>query len=317
MTAGLKESQDSIRRHSKSFSLASRFLPSPARDHAIAVYAWCRRADDAVDLAPDALQAGAVERLEEELAGVYEGQGGEDAILLAFRDTVESCEIPAEYPRELLVGLSMDVEGRSYDSLADLLEYCHKVAGVVGLMMCHVMGVRSEQALRNAAHLGLAMQLTNICRDVHEDWERGRLYLPERRLAAHGFPSLREHLGGPLPGTAGSAIAGAVGELLVQAESLYASGDKGVPALDWRSALSVRTARRVYSAIGDRVRAAGCDPFAGRAFVRRSQKLALVLGALVDTLAEVPDRARNRAEPRAPRRTLRYPDDILPLDAVA
>ena len=82
--------------------------------------------------------------------------------------------------------MAMDVADTRYRTFDDLFAYCYRVAGVVGLIMCHVMGVRDDRALVPAVHLGIGMQLTNVCRDVAEDWDRGRLYLPEELLARHG-----------------------------------------------------------------------------------------------------------------------------------
>jgi phytoene synthase len=183
------------------------------------------------------------------------------------------------------------------------------VAGVVGLMMSHVMGVSDEGVLHRAAHMGMAMQLTNICRDVLEDWERERLYIPEQLLAAQACPRLADRLGGPFPGEAREAVARATAALLDEADRCYASGDRGLHALDRRCALSIRTARMVYSAIGTRVRRAGCDPLAGRAIVPLRQKLVLVAGALARSLAG----PRAGGGTSAPVRCVAYPDDVMPV----
>jgi phytoene synthase len=179
--------------------------------------------------------------------------------------------------------MEMDAACTVYGSYATLLSYCYRVAGTVGLMMSHVMGVRQAGALRHAAHLGMGMQLTNICRDVGEDWERGRLYLPSDLLAAAGAPSLRSFLGQPLPVSARGAIAAVTKELLRRAEALYRSGDEGIPYLSWRSAIAVRTARLVYADIGRVILAQRADPFAPRAVVGKGRKLALAVRAFLRT----------------------------------
>src|SRR5690606_34011223 len=160
----------SIARHGKSLALASRILPPTQRDCAAVVYAWCRRADDAIDLVPREEQPIALRRLREELDRIYLGEVMGDPTLAAFSDVVNRCAIPSRYPSELLDGMEMDAVGHSYGSWDDLLLYCYRVASTVGLMMCHVMGVRSDEALPHAVDLGVAMQLTNIARDVKEDW---------------------------------------------------------------------------------------------------------------------------------------------------
>jgi phytoene synthase len=280
MTLAATTSRAIIAHHSKSFALASKLLPPEGRDEASIVYAWCRRADDAVDLVPEREQARAVAALRYELDCLYAGEAPADPILAAFQDVIRRRSIPREYPEELLAGMEMDAVGTAYGSYATLLSYCYRVAGTVGLMMSHVMGVRHAEALRHAAHLGMGMQLTNICRDVGEDWGRGRLYLPQDLLAARGASDLRSHLGEPLPASARAPIADVTRELLRRAARLYRSGDAGIPFLAWRSALAVRTARLVYADIGRVILAQNADPFAPRAVVGKGRKLALVVRAL-------------------------------------
>ena len=306
-------SQDSIRTHSKSFALASRALPPSTRDHAVALYAWCRRADDAVDLVSEDAQPAALAALRSELDGVYGGGALTDPILADFQRTAKERGIPRRYAEDLLVGMEMDVAGTRYTTYQDLYDYCYYVAGCVGTMMCHVMGIKEDRALRNATHLGIAMQITNICRDVHEDWERGRLYIPDELLAEEGAPGLTKELGGAFPTSATDAVARATDRLLAIAERFYRSGDAGLWALPWRSSVSIRTARSVYSAIGGRVRAQGCDPLAGRAYVPLSAKLVLMAGSLTRALVDVPSRIGSGPS-RTPSRTLIYPDDVLPLE---
>ena len=290
-----------IAHHSKSFALASALLGPRLRDQTAIVYTWCRRADDAVDLAPAGpAQQAALVRISAELDDVYAGRAG-DPVLAAFTDVVRARAIPRHYPDELLAGMAMDVAGTDYATLDDLRRYCWRVAGVVGLMMSHVFGVATDAALPRAAHLGIAMQLTNICRDVAEDWTRGRLYLPDDLLAGHGAGGLHRELGGPLPASALPAIARVVAELLAVADRHYASGDRGVAALPWRAALAVRSARNVYAAIGTRIARADHDVTAGRAIVSRNRKLAAVAGAAGRIALSAPIRAARAVGGRAAR----------------
>jgi phytoene synthase len=171
-------------------------------------------------------------------------------------------------------------------------------------MMCHVMGVRRPEALTHAAHLGLAMQLTNIARDVAEDWSRGRLYLPDALLARHGAGGLHRQLGEPWPAHATTGVAGAVGELLAIADGYYRSGAAGLSALSPRCALAVDAARLIYADIGRAVREQGCDPRAGRAFVSTPRKLWLLARAGLRALARLP-RAWRAPVPASPAHILR------------
>jgi len=183
---------------------------------------------------------------------------------------VAELQLPREYPEELLNGMAMDAVGQRYETLEELLQYCHRVAGVVGLMMCHAMGIADDRATVHAGHLGIAMQLTNIARDVAEDWSRGRVYLPLEWL-------------GPLPANDcpldDSRVVPVVERLLCVADRYYASGDRGLACLDRRSRFAVRVARTVYADIGEAVRRTGCRPSAGRARTTRTQKLLAVLAA--------------------------------------
>lgn len=303
--------------HSRSFALASRVLPPRCRDEAAVVYTWCRRADDAVDLARPGQQARALARLGAELDGIYDGVAQADIARAAFQQVVQRYRIPRDYPAELLAGMDMDVHGQRYDDMHTLLLYCYRVASTVGLMMSHVMGVTHDGALRHAAHLGMAMQLTNICRDVREDWDMGRLYVPTELLAEHGIGDLAQALGGPFPARARHPMRGAVARLLAEAERFYRSGDRGLAALPWRSAFGVRAARLVYAAIGDRITRNGFDVLAGRAVVPTWHKLLLVGRAGAGALAELPARLvrvlGRGPRPRVPRDHARFPHGVLPL----
>jgi phytoene synthase len=288
VTAALVASRASIRKHSKSFALASELLGSNLRDEAAAVYAFCRRADDAIDLVPAKDQGAALAGLEGELEAVYSGEALAEPVLAAFQDVVRRRSIPREYPAELLRGMAMDVSGAVYPDYDSLLVYCFRVAGTVGLMMSHVLGVRDPAALRHAAHLGMGMQLTNVCRDVREDWQRGRLYLPDSLLAEAAGGALRGRPDADLPRDAREPVSRVVRELLHRADDLYRSGDEGIPLLPWRAALAVRTARLVCSDIGRVILERGADPFAPRAFVSTGRKLWLALRATVRTAASFP-----------------------------
>ncbi len=150
MKEAARVSAQVIEKHSKSFHLASRVLPPDARIHAVALYAWCRRADDAVDLVAPSRQQEALDTLFDELRLVYEGAEQDDPVLALFQETVHERRIPFRYAQDLLRGMHMDVQGQRYESMDDLLAYCYYVAGCVGLMMCHAMGTRGDWALANA-----------------------------------------------------------------------------------------------------------------------------------------------------------------------
>jgi len=280
-----------LERHARTFSLASGFFPSGIRDDAAVVYAFCRRADDAVDGVVDPeLARKRLDEVSADLARVLGTGTHPDPILQAFGAVVRNRHVPAAAAGELLAGMEMDLVERSYATLDALLLYCYRVAGTVGWMMAAVMGVVRRADLTSAIHLGIAMQLTNICRDVLEDWNRGRLYLPEEWLAQDGCQALATRLGEPFPDLAAPAVAATVERLLALAERYYASGDEGLLALPWRCALAVRTARRLYAAIGGELARAGHDVRRGRMVVGARRKLWLLGAALIESLAELPAR---------------------------
>jgi phytoene synthase len=292
--------------NSRSFSLAARLLPPSCRDAIAVLYAWCRRVDDAIDRVPPSARAGALAQLRAELDAVYAGTPQEPTAA-AFAAVVRAFGIPRAYPAGLLEGMAMDVARTRYATLEELLHYCHCVAGTVGLMLCHVMGVSDPGALRRAAHLGIAMQLTNICRDVAEDLEDGRVYLPASLLRCELSSEAA------LDGQTRAAVAQTVTRLLAEADRFYRSGDEGLQALPWRCALAVRAARLLYAAIGTRLREREADPFQGRAVVPRGRQLRLVLLAAVQSAGEMPTRLRHGHRAVAPDRVLVFPDDVLPL----
>ncbi len=296
--------------HGRSFALASRFLEPERRADAAALYAWCRRADDAVDL-PRGSPRRALNELRRELDSIYAGEAQHDPSARAFQSSVHARKIPPEYPSELLNGLEMDVAGVRYETLEDLLLYCHRVAGTVGAMMAHVLGVSDERAVPHAAELGIAMQLTNISRDIHEDWRRGRLYVPRELLAELGLQELPEHAGQPLSAEARRALARSTETLLDHAERWYAAGNRGLTALSFRSELAIRSASSIYSRIGGRVRLQGCDPLAGRAVVPLFEKLALALLSVGRSLLGAPARLIHPHQSVEIQSVTRFPDDIL------
>lgn len=317
----LRECREILERNSKSFALAARFLSPAARDRAAAVYAYCRRVDDAIDDAPPEAQPQALLVLKEELELCYgDAPLGNDPALRAFRAVALHSGLPRRYPSELIDGMAMDVRDAQYETLEDLLLYCHRVAGVVGLMMCHVFGITRDEALLPAAHLGIAMQLTNICRDVHEDWGLGRLYLPRQRLLAAGASALPRAIAGPFPSDPKliAAMRHVIMELLREADRYYASAERGIVALPFNAGLAVRAASRLYHAIGQQIAARDFDPTRGRAVVPKAQKLALALRATVDHGRALGDFARERwlagKHARSPSMELDFPQDVLPPD---
>ncbi len=175
-----------------------------------------------------------------------------DPVFAGLAEVVQRHGLEPALLQEHLRGFRMDIEGAHYRTLADTLLYCYRVAGVVGLMMARVMGVRDAALLDRACDLGIAFQLTNIARDIVEDAAIGRVYLPAEWLSEAGvapdqidLPAHRE------------ALAGVAARLVEAAEPYYTSALAGIGALPLRSAWSIATARGVYRAIGRHVKARG------------------------------------------------------------
>jgi phytoene synthase len=305
--SAVRASRASLGRHSKSFALAAKLLPREARDPVAVIYAWCRRCDDAVDEVPQDERAASLRQLQREVDAIYAGDAMHEPTLGAFQVVVTTYGIPRLYVDELLLGLAMDAGDVRYDTLEHLLLYCYRVAGVVGLMMCHVLGLADARLLDRAAHLGVAMQLTNICRDIAEDWGRGRRYVPAELLPA---PAAHPAGPAPFPPSLGPLYAEPAKRLLLEAERYYASADTGIRVLGFRASLAIRLARSVYAAIGTVIARRGYDVTAGRAVVGRSRKLALLLRTLSGALLDLPRHLRRRAL-NPPSKTLRFEDAIL------
>ena len=273
--AALEQCRWMIRKGSKSFSLAARLFDPDTRDAAFFLYGWCRYCDDQVDEAGKAANRDELDRriqaLKEKTISAFSLEAQQEAVFVALQYLVHRYAIPSHYALELIEGMAMDVRGTRYRTLRELLLYCYRVAGTVGLMMSHVMGLRDEIALRHAADLGIAMQLTNIARDITEDAAMGRIYLPigwleEARMAADEIaaPDNREKL------------AMLTRRLLREADRYYRSGDAGLWHLSFRSACAVSAARHVYSGIGNLLLRKGPCAWDQRTYVVGSRKILMV-----------------------------------------
>lgn len=270
---GADESQDLrelMRGGSKTFFAASLLLPQRVRAPATALYAYCRLADDAIDLGTDPWAA--MQDLRERLVAIYQGRPGPAPADRALCQVVHRFAIPRELLDALLEGFVWDAQGRSYNTLADVQDYGARVAGTVGAMMALVMGTRSPTALARACELGVAMQLTNIARDVGEDARNGRLYLPADWLREEGVDPvawLAEPRFTP-------AIARVTQRLLRAADELYARAEQGIAELPLDCRPAIQAARLVYSEIGHQLERQGLNSVDHRTVVSGRRKLALI-----------------------------------------
>jgi phytoene synthase len=258
---------ESIRRHSRSFSFASRLLPAGKRADVERLYAWCRWCDDGVDKADSPQQA--VEFVERATQDVRRIAGGESPVAAESRwlaELVGRHDLPLEAALALLDGMRSDLTPAAGFHEADLLRYCFQVAGAVGVLLCPILGLADRRHLPHAAALGMGMQLTNIARDVAEDWRRSRCYLP-----LEWTDGLRPGSGPPDP----RRVRGGVKTILKVADGYYAAGEAGISGLDTDSRLAVRAAARIYAAIGTRIRRRGFEVLDKRARVSMLAKLGI------------------------------------------
>ncbi|NBN63136.1 phytoene/squalene synthase family protein [Pannonibacter tanglangensis] len=269
----LRACAGAIRKGSRSFHLASALLPADIRSAAQALYAFCRHADDLID--DPRANRHALDQLRLRLELIYDGRPADHACDRAFARTVAQHAIPKELPAALLDGFDMDISRRHYGSIAEVKAYATCVASSVGLMMALVMGTGEAAALARAADLGIAMQLTNIARDVGEDARNGRLYLPADWLDEAGVDAadlLRAPRFSP-------ALGRVVQRLLAEAGAHYRLGHAGIAALPAPCRPAIRSAALVYEAIGNAVAAQGHDSVSSRAHTSLAGKLSLILRA--------------------------------------
>ncbi|WP_372621587.1 phytoene/squalene synthase family protein [Falsiroseomonas sp.] len=265
---------------SKSFHAASRLLPRRVAEPATALYAFCRVADDEIDLGGGAR---ALAGLQDRLEAIHAGAPMPHPADRAFARVVARFAIPRALPEALLEGLAWDAEGRCYETIADLEAYGARVAAAVGAIMTLLMGVRDPAALARACDLGVAMQFTNIARDVGEDARNGRLYLPRAWLREEGLDP-DAFLAAPV---FSPALGRVVARLLRAADMLYRRSESGIARLPRDCRSGIAAARFVYAEIGRQVERQGLDSVSRRAVVPRHRKLRLMARSL-NMLAERP-----------------------------
>ena len=265
-----------LRAGSRTFFAASLLLPERIRAPATALYAFCRLSDDAVDLGT-ASPTAAVAQLHERLAAIYASAPWPLPADRAFADTVARFDIPREMPEALIEGLAWDAAGRQYETLSDLNAYGARVAGAVGTMMTLVMGRRAQATLARACELGMAMQLSNIARDVGEDARVGRLYLPRQWMREAGLdPDAWLERPAFTP-----ALGGVVARLLAAADDLYAGAAPGIADLPLSCRAAIRAARFLYAEIGHEVARNGHDSMSRRAVGPAARKVLVLARSFI------------------------------------
>lgn len=268
------------RHHAKTFYMATRFLPNYKQRGIFAIYSLCRYIDDLVDEAEDLVQKEdlstqdikiRLDQWKQQLQDTYDGRSNDNPILIAFSDVLHRHHIPIEMPFELMEGVCMDLYKNRYYTFDEVYDYSFKVASIVGLMTCQVFGYESKEALGYAVDLGIAMQLTNILRDVGEDLRQNRIYLPKEDLDKFGVTEkdLFDY-----------SLDNNVKELLAfqieRARRYYDRSDKGISMLSKDSRLPVYLARVNYSRILDKIEQNEYNVFDTRAYLNTTEKLSIL-----------------------------------------
>lgn len=251
--------------HSRSFYLSSGLLPAEKRQAVRALYAFCRITDDIVDH-PDGDVVNALQAWRQQTLPHH--PSSTNLVAVAWADARTHFHVPVRYAEQLMDGLARDLTQTRYETFADLATYCYGAAATVGLMSMHITGFASQEALPYAIKLGLALQLTNILRDVTEDWQRGRVYLPQNELEAFG---LSEY----------DLDAGVVTErwrsfMRFQIERnrrLYSEAWPGIGMLHKDGRFAIAAAADFYRAILDDIEAHDYDVFSRRAYIGKWSKL--------------------------------------------
>lgn len=256
--------------NSRSFHLASALLPQGQREAVRALYAFCRVSDDIVDR-PGEDCSGRLEAWRR-LAAANDPPEGEP-VAVAWAHARRRYDVPHRYAEQLIDGVARDLRQTRYQSFDELTTYCYGVASTVGLMSMHIIGFRGAEAIPYAVKLGVALQMTNILRDVGEDWRNGRVYLPQAELAAHGLDE-------------SDIAAGVVTDrwrafMRFQIERnrrLYAESLPGIALLHKDGRFAIAAAARLYCGILDAIERADYDVFAQRAYVGSWSKLRMLPG---------------------------------------
>ncbi|MDD5254821.1 MAG: phytoene/squalene synthase family protein [Candidatus Omnitrophica bacterium] len=270
---GYALAKDIIRRHAKIFYLGAQMLPKDERLAIFVVYAVARYADESVD---DIKVTDKRQRLAKIAAWIESSYGQtplSEPLLQAFRHTVQRYRIPFEYFDELICGMRMDLDKTRYADFGELNTYCYRVAGVIGLITLNILGASAEEAREHAVELGTAMQLTNIARDVREDWQKGRVYLPQDELTRFGVTE---------DDIARSRVTENFASLmrfqLERARGYYRRACPGIQSLPSpRVRLVVLMIMRMYAQILTEIERRGYDIFSRRVYLNSFQRASLML----------------------------------------
>ncbi|MEU5942437.1 phytoene/squalene synthase family protein [Micromonospora sp. NPDC047548] len=284
LTAAYARCQELHQRHGRTYYLATRLLPAWKRRHVHALYGFTRHADEIVDRTEDLPPAERAARLDEWSARFVAGLHGEpvdDPLLPAVLHTIAIFDLDRADFASFLGSMALDLTVMSYPTYDDLLDYMEGSAAVIGTMMLPILGSSDPAAAREPARqLGFAFQLTNFIRDVAEDLDRGRTYLPDEDLAKFGV-TRDDLLAAKAQGRTTARIRDLIEYEVTRAQAHYEAAAPGITLLSPASQTCMRTAYALYGGILDEVAAQGYDVFVRRALVPRRRRMAVVARALL------------------------------------
>ncbi len=256
------------RTQAKNFYYSFLLLSRPQRQAMCAIYAFMRYCDDLSDAEGVGDRAGAIARWQADLDAALAGAAPENPVWPAFSDAVARYRIPHEYFRDMIRGVSSDLEPRQIQTFEELYDYCYHVASVVGLTIIHIFGFDDPRALELAERCGVAFQLTNILRDVREDAEHGRVYLPAADLERFGVNPNE---------LAGAALSPALRSLLAfeadRARAYYQEARPLTNLVDSRSRASLKALIAIYSRLLERISNSGYEVLRERVRVPAWEKI--------------------------------------------
>ncbi|MCX8196726.1 MAG: phytoene/squalene synthase family protein [Candidatus Micrarchaeota archaeon] len=250
-----------LQKGSKTFFLSSKLLPAAKKKAFWAVYAFCRKSDDIIDEGniPARKRLEMLRKWEKELLGAYAGKPSKHPVIRAFVSVAKEFSIPKSYPLTLIRGVSSDLYRQRFSTFQQLRAYCFSVASIVGLMLLRVMGINSAKARKKAVYLGIAMQLTNIIRDVAEDFSAGRVYLPASDLRRFGLSY--SDLGPKMQKGKKRAFIKLIEFECKRARKYYRLSLSGIRLLPKELQIAITTASLLYSSILDKIERSGFDVF--------------------------------------------------------
>lgn len=276
---GFKKAKAITQKYAKTFYFASKFLPAEKRLAAYSVYAICRVSDESVDTPNSISKENQLAKIRENIDAAYHSQSLGDPLLIAFKQTVISYKIPKQYFDDLLSGMAMDLSKNRYKDFEELYLYCYRVAGVVGLIMLKILGSNDTRAQKHAVELGVAMQLTNILRDIKEDYILNRIYLPQDEMKK--FNVSENHI--CLEKT-DDHFKSLLKFQIERAEKLYQLSEQGITMITTRNGrLVVKLIKEMYTSILTTIVKNKYDVFSRRAHINFLQKIIIYVKTILES----------------------------------